>query len=259
MVDPVILPCGHSFERQTLRKWVKGHGKSCPVDGEAFKSSSDIKPNFRLQWEILFWQRQQQQQQHVVNHIADESMNCGGYPTNTQTPVTLPTPPPPSRSGLDSPPSRPQRRGSIDLNDPDTDAATHVATKVSAPASPSTLRTNASNIVFMSPIKLPCRPAFLPGDGSPGNCSNNSSHEMCAIPQRTSSSHRRRASPRTTIRGRDMTMSLPPPSLGLISLDCESPRMPQRYPSYPSYPQDISHRTTLDIVNDAIALVEGIP
>ena len=68
MTDPVMLPCGHSFERYEIQKWVDDHGHCCPLDHEQFESSSCIKPNYQLQWEILYHTRRQQAQQKTWQH-----------------------------------------------------------------------------------------------------------------------------------------------------------------------------------------------
>jgi hypothetical protein len=56
MNDPVETPAGDNFERQTIQKYLKDHGEVCPISGRPL-TLSDLTPNSKLQWEVLYWQR----------------------------------------------------------------------------------------------------------------------------------------------------------------------------------------------------------
>lgn len=226
MADPVVLPCGHSFERRALRKWTKQQGKCCPVDGDTFRSSSDMQPNFQLQWEILFWQRQQQlkgQLRAESIHLPDDTVTSSTAALSSTNEYMSPPPPPlaPFKS-LDSPPSRPQRRGSFDggkLDSPITEAT--------ADSSP-TMSWNQT-----------CRPAFR--RSIPIDCSTGSSHRMCPLPKRNSS----------YLEDKESHASSNGKASGAFSSTSSSSR--------PSYPKEITYRDALDVINDAIQIVGGLP
>ena len=103
MSDAVrINRSGKSYERRALYQWIKRNGSVCPVTGMTFRPS-DVETNFALQWEILYWQRQSDagdDDQATVTSVSSTSMSCH---------QSLPPPPP---LPVDSPPTRPKRRGS---------------------------------------------------------------------------------------------------------------------------------------------------
>jgi hypothetical protein len=111
MTDPVVIPNGTSFDRNALSDWMEKHGPICPLTG-AYLEKVQIKPNFHLQWEILYWQRQQEQ---VVaasvtttgSRPAFETKECDIDSSRRPNRDELPPP-----YHLDSPPTRPRRRGS---------------------------------------------------------------------------------------------------------------------------------------------------
>jgi len=51
MVNPVMMPCGHSFSEQTLASWMEQY-TSCPVCNKPY-SLNDFRPNFILRYKIL--------------------------------------------------------------------------------------------------------------------------------------------------------------------------------------------------------------
>jgi hypothetical protein len=196
MHDPVALPCGHSFERHAMQSFINDHGRSCPVDGESFDSPCDVKPNCHLQWEILFWQRQQRkkQRQQVEEKITVQPMNIAlsestatdaadnppSCPASSY--VFEPLPPPPSSAfRVDTPPNRPQRRKSIDCKP--VVVAEYKATSNTATAACS--------------LSLPpMRPAFIPDISSPRGSmlksGSDNSLSNCRKPKRAASLRRRR-------------------------------------------------------------------
>jgi hypothetical protein len=103
MTDAVrIVITMKSFERRALLEWIEKNGEICPVTGTPFRASSDIETNFGLQWEILFWQRQ------VAESQSSDQDTFSSHITNQTS----------SRKwiakSIDTPPTRPQRRGSSD-------------------------------------------------------------------------------------------------------------------------------------------------
>ena len=57
MEEPVSVPCCDvNYERVALLSWMRKHGNRCPQSGEPLLPS-DLKPNARLQWEILYLER----------------------------------------------------------------------------------------------------------------------------------------------------------------------------------------------------------
>jgi U-box domain len=99
MTDAVrIVTTGKSFQRQALQQWMEKIGKVCPVTGTPF-TTDDIETNFSLQWEILFWQRQQAEHQPIVCEMPSS------YKMSPRNSIT---------KSIDSPPTLPERRGSGD-------------------------------------------------------------------------------------------------------------------------------------------------
>lgn len=108
MTDPVLTPRGNSFERKALSEWMERHGEICPLSGEGI-DVAQIKPNFHLQWEILYWKRQQQQAREIP---FDRYQSLDGKDRPTDASRMLERPPFPPSKCVDSPPTRPRRRGS---------------------------------------------------------------------------------------------------------------------------------------------------
>jgi hypothetical protein len=193
MQDPVVLPCGHSFERHAVQNFINDHGRSCPVDGEKLDSSCDVKPNCHLQWEILFWQRQQHRQaveeKITVQPMNDElsestatgaAGNPSSCPASSSTCALLPPPPSPAFR-VDTPPNRPQRRKSIDCK----------------PGAVAEYKATSKTATAACSLSLPpMRPAFIPDISSPrGNMSKSGSDNSlsnCRKPKRAASLRRRR-------------------------------------------------------------------
>jgi len=58
MQDPVSVPCrGVNFERKAILKYLQENGNRCPLSGDSL-TPSDLKSNTKLQWEILYVERQ---------------------------------------------------------------------------------------------------------------------------------------------------------------------------------------------------------
>jgi hypothetical protein len=68
MKEPVTSKHGYHFEQKTIMKWIKRRGETCPISGQPLKVS-DLKPNSMLQWEIMFWQRKNEQDAVVEDHV----------------------------------------------------------------------------------------------------------------------------------------------------------------------------------------------
>jgi U-box domain len=130
-----------SYERQALFDWIEKNGEVCPVTGTPFCASSDIETNFSLQWEILFWQRQDAQCQAIEQGTPSHS-------THKMSPRNS------IAKSNDTPPNRPQRRGSGDssLFLSDAAAGEHNADRFSSYCPPG----GASSSSRMS-LKLPRR------------------------------------------------------------------------------------------------------
>lgn len=61
MVDPLISPYGHVFERKTLERWVSSCGSVCPLTSQPL-CLADCQPDVALRREVKAFLRQQQQQ-----------------------------------------------------------------------------------------------------------------------------------------------------------------------------------------------------
>ncbi|XVF44350.1 hypothetical protein PTKIN_Ptkin02bG0113500 [Pterospermum kingtungense] len=56
MIDPVVVFCGHSFERKAILEYFKSGHKSCPTCGQELQTL-DLTPNVNLRSSIQEWKR----------------------------------------------------------------------------------------------------------------------------------------------------------------------------------------------------------
>jgi hypothetical protein len=112
MKDPVTTPSGFQFERSALLKWMRNHGEECPITGEPL-CPSELQVNTLLQWEILFWERKNEDAREVSRHNAD-TLPAMPQDRKLDKPPTMPHPSAEGmlRKKIDSPPSVPKRKGS---------------------------------------------------------------------------------------------------------------------------------------------------
>lgn len=175
--------CGMSFERKALRRWMRKNGDRCPQSGEALRPS-DLKPNTKLQWEILYLER--------TNSDMDGSQRS---PSSSATPVApvskmdcppiLPRSPPgcmplnqtvsffrrsfscettfAARRPMDLPPSQPRSSSSVDVM-----VRASLKRVDSAPILPR--RTDAVASITVNSILL----SSLSGAAYPHDCEENS-------------------------------------------------------------------------------------
>jgi len=62
MEEPVSVPCcSTNFERTALLSWMRKNGNRCPQTGKPLMPSH-LKPNTKLQWEILYLERRNSNQ-----------------------------------------------------------------------------------------------------------------------------------------------------------------------------------------------------
>lgn len=62
MEEPVSVPCCNTnFERTALLSWMRKNGNRCPQTGKPLMPSH-LKPNAKLQWEILYLERRNSNQ-----------------------------------------------------------------------------------------------------------------------------------------------------------------------------------------------------
>jgi hypothetical protein len=95
---------------------MRSHGEECPITGEALYPS-ELQVNTLLQWEILFWERKNEDAREVSRHNAD-TLPALPQDRKLDKPPTMPHPSAEAmlRNKIDSPPSAPQRKGSaLDL------------------------------------------------------------------------------------------------------------------------------------------------
>lgn len=73
-MDPVILATGHTYDRQSIERWLAQGHKTCPVTGMRLRHM-ELTPNFALRSAIMDWakdngvrlpERQTQQQAQPV-------------------------------------------------------------------------------------------------------------------------------------------------------------------------------------------------
>jgi hypothetical protein len=132
MEEPVTAPCcGTNFERNALTDWMRKNGNRCPQSGRALLPS-DLRPNTKLQWEILYLER-------TNGDLVDGSERS---PTST-TPISPPSkadsPPinPRSTHGISTPKTINHKRGTSDqlLSSSDSTLAstTIIATQAISP------------------------------------------------------------------------------------------------------------------------------
>ena len=77
MEEPVSVPCcSTNFERTALLSWMRKNGNRCPQSGKPLMTS-DLKPNTKLQWEILYLERRNS------NH-----MDCSERSSSSASPIS---------------------------------------------------------------------------------------------------------------------------------------------------------------------------
>lgn len=112
MTDAVrIITTGKSYERKALLEWIEQNGEVCPVTGTPFNATVDIETNYSLQWEILFWQRQGAERQPIECDIPAPF----SHKMSRRNSIA---------KSIDSPPTRPRRRGSGDSLSSSSEAPT---------------------------------------------------------------------------------------------------------------------------------------